>query len=90
MCVKENYKSEVLLICVFIALLWGAGNNLATLPGRNNFFCCVWEADYVDFKRRHESEWTRPRAMVNQVNVFLHIRKGFSSQSDAIGKSKEA
>ena len=26
MCVKENYKSEVLLICVFIALLWGAGN----------------------------------------------------------------
>ena len=28
--------------------------------------------------------------MVNQVNVFLHIRKGFSSQSDANGKSKEA
>ena len=98
MCVKENYKSEVLLICVFIALLWGAGNNLATPPGQNCglqvveqfFFFCVWEADYVDFKRRNESEWTRPRAMVNQVNVFLHIRKGFSSQSDANGKSKEA
>ena len=26
MCVKENYTSEVLFICVFIALLWGAGN----------------------------------------------------------------
>ena len=34
-CVKENYTSEVLLICVFIALLWGAGNNLATPPGQN-------------------------------------------------------
>ena len=44
----------------------------------------------MDFKRRNESEWTRPRAMVNQVNVFLHIRKGFSSQSDVNGKSKEA
>ena len=54
----------------------------------NNSF--VWEADYADFKRRNESEWTRPRAMVNQVNVFLHIRKGFRSQSDANGKSKEA
>ena len=30
MCVKENYKSEVLLICVFIALLWGAGNTSNT------------------------------------------------------------
>ena len=47
MCVKENYTSEVLLICVFIALLWGTGNNLATPPGQNcglqvveQFFLC--------------------------------------------------
>ena len=31
MCVKENYKSEVLLICVFIALLWGAGNMVSVV-----------------------------------------------------------
>ena len=31
MCVKENYKSEVLLICVFIALLWGAGNTFTAI-----------------------------------------------------------
>ena len=37
MCVKENYTSEVLFICVFIALLWGAGNinnNLFRLESR--------------------------------------------------------
>ena len=34
MCVKENYKSEVLLICVFIALLWGAGNKCKCIGER--------------------------------------------------------
>ena len=39
MCVKENYTSEVLFICVFIALLWGAGNILRHISQINcNFY----------------------------------------------------
>ena len=36
MCVKENYTSEVLFICVFIALLWGAGNMNTTRRKMDN------------------------------------------------------